>query len=244
MTLRTGLMVPALVLGLLVVGCMRKQEAAVSSSAPSTSPAPAAAAPAAPAASATPATPASPAANAPAPGAAPGDTVADTTAKLAAADWAIRQDQIKHDPDGQWATDATASSSYNDAQGDASWSPKQTTGVPDVDKYSDDGHAWAPKTQDGGIEWLDLKYARPVHASEVRVRESMGSGAVIKVELFDETGAAHTIWQGVDPTKDLNYLILQFKPTAYTVNRLKVTLATNVIPGWNEIDAVQLVGKP
>jgi hypothetical protein len=83
-----------------------------------------------------------------------------------------------------------------------------------------------------------------VHASEVRVRESMGSGAVIKVELFDEAGAAHTIWQGVDPTKDLNYLILQFKPTAYTVNRVKVTLATNVIPGWNEIDAVQLVGKP
>jgi hypothetical protein len=148
MTLRTGLMVPALVLGLLVAGCMRKQEAAVSSSAPSTAPAPAAAAPAAPAgnAPAASATPASPAANAPAAAAAAGDTVADTTAKLAAADWAIRQDQIKRDPDGQWATEATASSSYNDAQGDASWSPKQTTGVPDVDKYSDDGHAWAPKT--------------------------------------------------------------------------------------------------
>ncbi|MGZ6987451.1 MAG: hypothetical protein ACXVH0_00665 [Thermoanaerobaculia bacterium] len=26
-------------------------------------------------------------------------------------------------------------------------------------------------------------------------------------------------------------------------DRVKVTLATNVIPGWNEIDAVQLVGK-
>lgn len=237
MTVRSGSMVLALVLGLLAAGCAKKQ-AEVSSSAPPAAPAPpAAASPAAPAAPATPAAAAAPAA--------PADTgVADTTAKLAAAEWALKQDEIKHDADGQWASEATASSSYNDAQGDAGWSPKQATGAPDVDKYSDDQHAWAPKTQDGGIEWLDLKYLRPVHASEVRVRESLGSGAVIKVELFDEAGAAHTVWQGVDPTKELNYLILKFKSTEYRVNRVKVTLATNVIPGWNEIDAVQLVGKP
>lgn len=244
MTLRSGSMVLALVLGLLVAGCAKKQ-AEVSSSAPPAAPAaPAVPSQAAPAAPATPAagTPEAPAAAASAPSADTG--VADTTAKLAAAEWALKQDEIKHDPDGQWASEASASSSYNDAQGEAGWSPKQATGAPDVDKYSDDRHAWAPKTQDGGIEWLDLRYPKPVHASEVRVRESMGSGAVIKVELFDEAGAVHTIWQGVDPTKELNYLILKFKTTEYRVNRVKVTLATNIIPGWNEIDAVQLVGKP
>ena len=245
MTLRSGFMALALVLGLLAAGCAKKQ-AEVSSSAPPAAPAAPAASPAAPAAPATPAagTPAAPAAAAAAPAASAGDGVADTTAKLAAVEWALKQDEIMHDPDGQWASEATASSSYNDAQGDAGWSPKQATGAPNVDKYSDDGHAWAPKTPDGGIEWLDLGYLKPVHAAEVRVRESMGSGAVIKVELFDEAGAAHTIWQGVDPTKDLNYLILKFKPTEYMVKRVKVTLATNVVPGWNEIDAVQLVGKP
>jgi hypothetical protein len=240
MTLRSGSMALALALGLLAAGCAKKQ-AEVSSSAPPAPPAPpAAASPAAPAAPATPAAAAAPAA----PAASADAGVADTTAKLAAAEWALKQDEIKHDADGQWASEASASSSYNDAQGDAGWSPKQATGAPDVDKYSDDQHAWAPKTQDGGIEWLDLEYLKPVHASEVRVRESLGSGAVIKVELFDEAGAAHTVWQGVDPTKELNYLILKFKPTEYRVNRVKVTLATNVIPGWNEIDAVQLVGKP
>jgi hypothetical protein len=243
MTLRSGSMVLALVLGLLVAGCAKKQAEVSSTSPPAAPAAPAPPSQAAPAAPATPAagTTAAPAAAA----AAPADTgVADTTAKLAATEWALKQDEIKHDPDGQWASEAAASSSYNDAQGDAGWSPKQATGAPDVDKYSDDQHAWAPKTQDGGIEWLDLKYLKPVHASEVRVRESLGSGAVIKVELFDEAGAAHTVWQGVDPTKELNYLILKFKSTEYRVNRVKVTLATNVIPGWNEIDAVQLVGKP
>ena len=243
MTLRSGSMVLALVLGLLVAGCAKKQAEVSATSPPAAPAAPAAPSQAAPAAPATPAagTPAAPAAAA----AAPADTgVADTTAKLAAVEWALKQDEIKNDPDGQWASEAAASSSYNDAQGDAGWSPKQATGAPNVDKYSDDQHAWAPKTQDGGIEWLDLKYLKPVHASEVRVRESLGSGAVIKVELFDEAGAGHTVWQGVDPTKELNYLILKFKTTEYRVNRVKVTLATNVIPGWNEIDAVQLVGKP
>jgi hypothetical protein len=251
MTFRTSLMAAALVLGLLAAGCKQDKQAEVSSSAAPAAPSqaaspPAAGNPAAPAASAVPAggAPATPAA-APAGAAGPAsDGMAETTAKLAAVDWALKQDAITHDPDGQWASDATASSSYNDAQGDAGWSAKQATGAPNVDKYSDDSHAWAPKTQDGGIEWLDLKYANPVHAAEVRVRESMGSGAVIKVELFDEAGAAHTIWQGVDPTRELNYLILKFKPTDYKVNRVKVTLATNIIPGWNEIDAVQLVGKP
>ena len=167
---------------------------------------------------------------------------ADTTAKLAAADWAIKQDEIKNDPNGEWAISATASSSYNDAKGTENWSANQATGAPNVEKYADDGHAWTSKTPDSGIEWLDLKYPKPVHATEVRVRESFGSGAVIKIEVFDEQGAAHAVWQGNDPTTDLNYLMVKFPKTTFKTDRVKVTLATNVVPGWNEIDAVQLVG--
>jgi len=63
------------------------------------------------------------------------------------------------------------------------------------------------------------------------------------VELFDEQGSAHTAWAGNDPTTELNYLIVKLSKTEYKTDRVKVTLATNVVPGWNEIDAVQLVGK-
>ena len=177
-----------------------------------------------------------------APGSADAAASAETTAKLAAAEWALKQDEIKRDPNGQWAIQATASSSYNDAQGTASWSANQATGAPNVDKYGDDGNAWTSKTQDGGIEWLDLKYPKPVHATEVRVRESCGSGAVIKIEVYDEQGGAHAVWQGNDPTTELNYLMVKFPKTTFKTDRVKVTLATNVVPGWNEIDAVQLVG--
>ena len=154
----------------------------------------------------------------------------------------MKQDEIKNDSNGQWAIQATASSTYNDAQGTASWSANQVTGPPNVEKYGDDGHAWAPKTPDAGIEWVDLKYPKPVYATAVRIRESCGSGAVIKVELFDESSKPHTVWAGNDPTTDLNYLIVNFGKTPYKSDRVKVTLATNVVPGWNEIDAVQLVG--
>jgi hypothetical protein len=76
----------------------------------------------------------------------------------------------------------------------------------------------------------------------VRVRESNGSGTIIKVEVFDEKGGAHTVWTGTDSTKGLDFLVVEFPRTAFKTGRVKVTLATNVVPGWNAIDAVQLVG--
>lgn len=213
-------------------GCKKSsspQEAAKPAASANPTPAPAATAP----------TASAPAAAA---GGADAGVSAETTAKMAAAEWALKQDEIKNDPNGQWAIQASASSSYNDAQGTAQWSANQATGAPNVEKYGDDGRAWTSKTPDGGIEWLDLKYPKPVHASEVRVRESCGSGAVIKIEVYDEQGTAHAVWQGNDPTTELNYLMVKFPKTTFKTDRVKVTLATNVIPGWNEIDAVQLVG--
>jgi hypothetical protein len=184
-----------------------------------------------------------PPAPAPVAGADANGTVANAGAKLAGAEWAMKQDEIKNDPKGQWAIAATASSTYNDAKGMDPWSANQATGAPNVDKYGDDGKAWTSKTPDAGIEWLDLKYPKPVHVEEVRIRESCGSGAVIKVEVFDEQGVAHIAWAGNDPTTDLNYMIVKLPKTAYKADRVKITLATNVVPGWNEIDAVQLIGS-
>ena len=59
-----------------------------------------------------------PVASAPAaaPGSANAAASAETTAKMAAAEWALKQDEIKKDPKGQWAIQATASSTYHDAQ--------------------------------------------------------------------------------------------------------------------------------
>ena len=55
------------------------------------------------------------------------------------------------------------------AQGNAGYSASQATGVPNVENYGSNPAAWSPKTPDAGIEWLDLQYAKPVHATTVRV---------------------------------------------------------------------------
>ena len=47
----------------------------------------------------------------------------------------VQADKIKNDPKGQWAIQATSSSSYNDAQGQAQWSANQATGAPNVQNY-------------------------------------------------------------------------------------------------------------
>jgi hypothetical protein len=189
-----------------------------------------------------PITPAATASSAPAATAAAVVESPEAIRKKAQIAWALKQDEIKNDPNGQWAAQAKASSTFNDATGNAGYSASQATGAPNVENYGSSPAAWSTKTPDAGIEWLDLQYAKPVHATTVRVRESYGSGAVIKVELFDEQGVAHTVWTGSDPTKDVNYLVCEFPKTAYKTARVKVTLATNIVPGWNAIDAVQLVG--
>jgi hypothetical protein len=162
--------------------------------------------------------------------------------KRAQIDWALKQDEIKNDPHGQWAVQAKASSSYNDGQGMAAYSASQATGIPNVEVYGDSKAAWTPKTPNGGIEWLELQFAKPVHATSIRVRESYSSGTVFKVDIFDEQGAAHTVWSGIDPTKNLDYLTVEFPRTAFKTSRVKVTLATNTISGFKQIDAVQLIG--
>ena len=55
------------------------------------------------------------------------------------------------------------------------------------------------------------------------------------------------MFEGVDKTKyeqeKIQYFIAKFDKTDYKTKTVKITLATNSVPGWNEIDAVQLVGN-
>ena len=204
-------------------------------------PAPEPAAPAPAPAAAAPAPPEAPVV-APVTVSADGVTSTATTGDQKSVDWALKQEDIKNDPQGQWASGATASSSYGDAKEQERYSPWQATGPPNVDQESDSPAAWTSKSADAGMEWIELTFPNPVHATALRVRESDGAGSIVRVELFEENGTIHNLWTGTDPTKGLNYFVLTFPKTPYKTNHVKVMLATNLIQGWNEIDAVQLVG--
>lgn len=213
----------------LAAACSKKEPAAPAPSAPTTAAAPAAPAPAAAAAPASAEDP-------------------DMAAKRKALEFALREDGYKNDPKGQWAVDAKASSTFDESgKPTGGYHPMRATGVPDAQHYGDVSEAWASKNPDAGIEWLELGYAKPVNATELRIRQNYGPGAIVKVELFEAGGAAHTVFQGPDGTAyephTISWLNIRFEKTPYKTQRVKITLATNAVQGWNEIDAVQLVGE-
>lgn len=145
---------------------------------------------------------------------------------------------------GKWASQATASSQY----GFDRYSAAHATGVPNVPQYSDHANAWTPGTADGGEERLTLSFAQPMLATEVRVRQSFGPGALTGVELVGSGGERQTVFEGVDPgpyeAGTIAWFVVQFPATPFAVHSVVLRLDTKRVPGWNEIDAVQLVGEP
>ena len=139
----------------------------------------------------------------------------------------------------QWATSATASNQYTDRD----WSAQQATGSPDTPDYGDHPTAWAPSNSDSGVEWLELAYARSVIPTAVSVWESSGSGAVTMIEALPDGSATWmTLWKGTDPSPDaLTAFSPQLAEATISTSRLRLTIDSTV-PGWNEIDAVELVG--
>ncbi len=140
-----------------------------------------------------------------------------------------------------WPASAVASSEYS--SGD--WSASQATGVPDTTSYGDHPTAWAPAASEGGEEWIELTYERALVPTAVDIRESSGAGCVIRVEAWDDGADGWVVlWEGMDPSPDeLTVFSPPLDAVTITTQRIRITIDASV-PGWNEIDAVSLVGTP
>jgi hypothetical protein len=133
---------------------------------------------------------------------------------------------------------------FQPAQGDKrGWGPEQVLGPPDTPQAGDCQTAWASQTQDGGEEWLRLDYETAVNVAEVRIRESYNPGAVSRVTALPEGGEEVLLWEGEDPTEQAPSDFVVEVPADVTAKSVKVYLDTARVVGWNEIDAVELVGK-
>ncbi len=106
-------------------------------------------------------------------------------------------------------------------------------------------NAWATLLADAPDEWIELTFANPVRASGVRVRQNFNPGAISRVDLLDAEGQSQTVFQGPDtnayPRASIGWLSVRFPITAKPVTRVRLALDSVRVPGWNEIDAVQLV---
>ncbi len=199
---------------------------------------------AAPAPSPAPILPASsPAPSTPSPAATPAPTVPSGPAPgslVPAAD--LNDAAIAADSAGQWAAGASAGSQYTSPN----YAADKMTGAPDVPQPGDHVNAWCP-AKSTGMEWCQVTFAQPVFATEVRVRQTNAPGSIIKVEAIATDGVTHVWWEGTDPAKPpttahLAWFAVRVPRTPYRVTAIRLTLNLESTAGWEEIDAVQLVG--
>ena len=92
---------------------------------------------------------------------------------------------------------------------------------------------------------MQLTYAKPVHATGVRVYQTFGRGAITRVTFVDTQGTGHVIWEGSDAREPCPGILAVTVPqTEYRVLSVRIDLDESRTGFWNEIDAVALVGLP
>lgn len=143
---------------------------------------------------------------------------------------------------GQWAVEATASSQY----GDDDWSAQQATGAPNTPDGGDYVTAWASAGADDGVETLELLYEHKVVPSAVEIYESYYPGAVVQIEAYDEeSGDWIILWEGEGVVTDAPTIFSpELEAVDFATDSIRLTLDTSLVTGFNEIDAVQLLGRP
>jgi hypothetical protein len=123
------------------------------------------------------------------------------------------------------------------------WAPGQAVGAPDTEQEGDRATAWASLDPDGGMEWLNTQYAQPVEVAQVRVRETFNPGAVVKITGLTPAGAEVVLWQGDEPKLPAPADQVFNVAPGLVVGSVRVHLDTRKVAGWNEIDAVELIGR-
>ena len=126
--------------------------------------------------------------------------------------------------------------------GKRAWGEEQATGAPNTPNASDASTAWASKEPDAGHEWLAVSFARPVDIAEVRVRESYNPGAITKVVAL-VNNQEMLLWEGKANISAAPRDFVVPVTTSIQSSTIHIHLDTAKISGWNEIDAVELIGK-
>jgi hypothetical protein len=141
----------------------------------------------------------------------------------------------------QWAVAASASSQY----GDDGWSANQATGEPDTTECGDITTAWATETS-SGVDWLRVEYETPVIPVRIAIHETYNPGAIVKVETVSTDGTTATVYEAQPAPVETCPRVLEIQTLgAFTeVNALIISLDQSSHTGWDEIDAVELVGIP
>ncbi len=152
-------------------------------------------------------------------------------------------------PAGQWAS---AVVDFSTEYSVTSWAAVQAVSEPDTMTYGDIATAWAPLPINSGGEFdaaehVTLRFANPVNATGVLIRETFGNGFVYQVDFLsiDETGTQTVYtWTGTDPSQPGSPVdfTISIPQTVVPVNAVKIYVnIDHDLSAWEEIDAVRLL---
>ncbi len=129
--------------------------------------------------------------------------------------------------------------------GGPSWTPGQSAGPPDTASHGDFATAWASSAPDGGKEWLQLSYPNATEIKQVVIHESYNPGAVSRVLALMPDGREQVLWEGTENVQNPGEKMDSVfdVPAGVRSDRLRVELDTQRVAGWNEIDAVEMIGS-
>jgi len=92
---------------------------------------------------------------------------------------------------------------------------------------------------------LNLYFAQLVRPTQVRIHQNFNPGYITRVDLIDIYGEPHTIYESVPiPNPQCPFvLVIPVVDADYATNTAVVYIdQTGSTTGWNQIDAVELIG--
>jgi serine/threonine-protein kinase len=124
------------------------------------------------------------------------------------------------------------------------YGPEQATGPRDCPRSGDLAGTWSPLEVDAGEEWLELDFARPDRARELRVFTTQGANAISRVDVMEEGGRWSNVWEGLTPVTDaLRPATFDLTEIEGRIASVRVEFRTDRAKGkWTLVDAVELVG--
>jgi hypothetical protein len=124
------------------------------------------------------------------------------------------------------------------------WSAAQATGPANTDKCGDTRTAWST-LEPTSLGTLNLYFAQLVRPTEVRVHQSFNPGFITRIDLIDIYGKIHTVFESVPQTNPQCpfVLVIPVKDADYPTNTVTVYIdQSGSVSGWDQIDAVELIG--
>ena len=130
-----------------------------------------------------------------------------------------------------------------------SWGPQQATGEPNTEstENSDDPEAgsktlWRPLSEDAGVEWLSLAYARPFKVSKIIIYETNSRDALYRITKQTNDYNEIVLWEKASnqgkPAHSVSNATVITLNNPEDIQALTLYLNTALAAGWNEIDAV------